>query len=149
RASATSALALRHVQAHGRADERLECALIDLLSFAEVDGTTRSALETGVEEPRRIPHRRPVSEGQLHGALIALAGAENAVVGPHRHVPLPLLDDIRIGFLDQRAKPAQCLAAPIVQLCDPCVDQPGRRLTALPRALLRGHMRPLYALTGI
>ena len=37
--------------------------------------------------------------------------------------PLPLLDDVGIGFLDQGAEPAEHLAPPVAQLLDPRVDQ--------------------------
>src|SRR5262249_32815091 len=52
------------------------------------------------------------------------AGAENAVVRPHRHAaPLPFLDDFGIGFFHESADAAQRFAPPIVQLFDSPVDE--------------------------
>src|SRR5262249_38041477 len=94
----------------------------------EVDGTPGVPIKTGIEEPRRILQSRAFGEGHLHDALVGLARADHAIVVPHRNPsPLPLLDHVWIGFLDQGTEPAQHLAPPVAQLLDPCVDQLGRR----------------------
>src|SRR5262249_16375291 len=60
-----------------------------------------------------------------------LAGADQAVVRPHRNAPLPFLDDFGIRFLHQSAQPAEHLAPPVAELLDSRVDPLGRRLAAL------------------
>src|SRR5690606_19519890 len=75
-------------------------------------------------------------EGHLHDVLVGLAGAEDAVVLPHRNpAPLPRLDHVGIGLLDQASDPGKRLAPPIAQFPDPLVDQLGRRLSVLRPAL--------------
>ena len=50
---------------------------------------------------------RALGEGHLHDALVGLAGADDAVVRPNRDAaPLPLLDHVGVGLLDQRAERA-------------------------------------------
>ena len=39
-----------HVQRHGRANKSLQCLLVNLLALVEIDGTSRVAIEAGVEE---------------------------------------------------------------------------------------------------
>ena len=95
------ALSGRLVQGHGGANESLQRLLVYLRAVVEVDGTPCVPVKTGVEEARRILQSRPFGEGQLHDVLVSLAGADNAVVLPHRNPsPLPFLDDFGIGFFD-------------------------------------------------
>ena len=83
----------------------------------------RVPLEAGVEEASRILQRRALRERELHVVLVRLAGADHPVVLPHRDAsPLPLLHDIRVGLLDQRAQRAERLAPPVAELLDPLVD---------------------------
>ena len=42
---------------------------------------------------------------------------------PHGTHPLPFLDDVRVGFLDELAHPAQRLPTPVPELGDALVDQ--------------------------
>jgi hypothetical protein len=64
-----------------------------------------------------------LSEGQLHGALVGLAGAEDPGLLPHRNpAPLHLLDHVGQGLPDERPNPHQRLAAPVVQVLDVPVD---------------------------
>src|SRR5262245_34734520 len=133
----SSAFGFGLVQGHGGANESLQRLLVDLLALVEVDGSPCVALETGVEEARRIVEGRAFGEGHLHHALVGLACADQSVVRPHRNPsPLPLLDDVGIGFLDQGTEPAEHVAAPVAQLLDSRVDQLRRRLTLLRPALL-------------
>src|SRR5215469_1987368 len=131
--------ALGPVQGHGGANERLQRLLVYRLALAEVDGTPRVPLETRVEEARRILQSRPLGEGHLHDVLVGLTGADQSLVRPHWHAsPFPLLDDFRIGFLDQGTEPAEHLAPPVAQLLDSRVYQLRRRLGFLRAALLHG-----------
>ena len=58
-------------------------------------------------------------EGQLHDSLVRLAGADDAVVLPHRNAaPLPRLDHLRVGLSDESSDPGERLAPPIAQLLD-------------------------------
>src|ERR1051326_8538176 len=102
------------VQGHGGANESLQRFLVYLLALVEVDGTPCVPVKTGVEESRRILQSRPFGEGHLHDVLVSLSCADQSVVRPHRNSsPLPLLDDLGIGFLDQAAEPAEHLAPPV------------------------------------
>ena len=82
-----------------------------------VDDETAAAIDpvkTGVEEARRILQGRPFGEGHLDDVLVSLACTDQSVVRPHRHrSPLPLLDDVGIGFLDEGPEPAEHLAPPV------------------------------------
>src|SRR4029077_12788457 len=121
--------------------------LVDLLALAEVDRAPRVPAETGVEEAPRILQSGPLGEGHLHDLLVRLARAEDPVVVPRRNAaPLPLLDDVGIGVLDQGAEPAEELAPPVVELGDSLVDQLGRRLARLRVAVLHGC--PLFFVPG-
>src|SRR4030095_583018 len=112
------------VQGHGCPDEPLQRRLVDLLALVEVDGAPCVSLEARVEETRRVLQRRPFGEGHLQDALVGLARADDAVVRPHRHPsPLPLLDDVGVGFLHERTETAEHLAPPVAPLLDPRVDQ--------------------------
>src|SRR5215831_13004308 len=108
------ALGSRLVQGHGGAKESLQSPLVYLLALVEVDGAPCVPVKTGVEEAARILQSRPFGEGHLHDVLVSLACADQSVVRPHRNPsPLPLLDDLGIGFLDQGAEPAEHLAPPV------------------------------------
>ena len=79
-----------------------------------------------LNSPRRILERSSFEESQFHDALVGLAGADDPVVVPHGDAsPFPLLDYIRVGFLDQRPAGGQRLAPPVAKLGDPPVDQCG------------------------
>src|SRR5262245_6655037 len=107
------ALGFRRVHRYRCANQSLQRLLIELLAFTEVDRTPRISLHSRVAKPGRILDRRALGEGHLHDALVGLAGTYDSVVRPHRDAPLPFLDDLRIGFLDQRTEPAEHLAAPV------------------------------------
>src|SRR6185437_5238631 len=110
------------------ADERLEGTGIDVITLAEIDGAPGIAVEAGVEQARRVLERGALEEGQLHDAFIALAGADDAVVRPHRNPsPLPLLDHIGVRLPDERADASEHLAPPVAQLLDPRGDELRRR----------------------
>src|SRR6202795_4214099 len=86
------------------ANERLERGLVNLFSFVDVDRAAYVSVETSVEETGRILQRRALGEGKLHGLLVGFACADDAVVRPNRSAhPLPLLDDVRVCFLDELA----------------------------------------------
>src|SRR5262249_29663279 len=115
---------LRLVQRDGGLHERHERLLVDRLSLLEVDRAARVALEARVEQARRILQRGALEEGQLDHLLVRLAGADDAVVLPHRDAaPLPRLDDVGIGPLDQSAQSPEQLAAPVAELLDAPIDQ--------------------------
>ena len=76
-------------------DERLERGLVERFSFMDVDGAADVSLEARVEETGRVFQRRAIGEGQFHGVLVGLAGADDPVMRPDRGRPLPLLDDVQ------------------------------------------------------
>src|SRR4051812_35417819 len=125
------------VQADGGSDEGHERLLIDLVVLVDVDGASGVALEARVEQSGGILQRGALEERELHGALVRLAGADPALVRPHRNPwigrlsPLPLLDHVGVGLFDEGAKPGQGLSPPVAQFLDPCLDQLGRRLGVL------------------
>src|SRR5580704_13264605 len=109
------------------------------LAFVEVDRAADVSVEARVEEAGRILQRRALGEGELHHPLVRFARADHAVVRPHRRAhPLPLLDDVRVGLLDEVAHPAERLPAPVPELGDSLRDEIRCRL-ALARA------RPVHA----
>src|SRR2546428_2163991 len=126
----------RTVEGDRLANERLEGGLVNFFSFVDVDRAAYVSVETRVEETRRIFERRALGEGKLHDTLVGFAGANDAVVGPNRSAhPLPLLDDVRVCFLDELAHSAESFPTPIPELGDSFRDEVRCRL-ALARARL-------------
>src|SRR5437773_5330304 len=110
RADGASGRSLRRVQCHGGANERLQRLCINLVALMEIDGTPGVAFEAGVEEARRVLQRGALGEGQLHGALVRLTGADDSGVLPHRDPsPLPLLDHLGVGLLDEHSDTSEHL----------------------------------------
>src|SRR4051812_35474592 len=101
RATRTSLLCRGLVQPGRGLDECLQRLLVYLLAFAKIDGAPEVAFETGIEEAGWILERGTLGKGHLHGALVGLARADDAIVRPHRDAPLPLLHHVGIGRLDQ------------------------------------------------
>src|ERR1039457_3872835 len=111
RAGSISLLPWSAVQGHGGANQSFQSLLVHLVAFAEVDGAPQIALETGIEEACGVIQKGALGEGHLYDTLVGLAGADDPIVGPHRHpsgvrrfFPLALLDDFRVGLLDQSAE---------------------------------------------
>src|SRR5207247_10118172 len=109
----------RTVEGDRLANERLAGGLVNVFSFVDVDRAACVSVETRVEETGRIFERRALGEGKLHDILIGFAGADDAVVRPNRGAgfgwfdPLPLLDSVRVCFLDERAHSAEGFASPV------------------------------------
>src|SRR5215510_10599891 len=103
----------RPVEGNCLPNEGLERGLVNVFSFVDVDRAAYVSVEARVEETGRIFQRCALGEGQLHDILIGFASADDAVVGPNGGAgfgwfdPLPLLDDVRVGFLDERAHPVE------------------------------------------
>src|SRR5687767_101556 len=129
----------RPVEGDRLANERLERGLVNVFSFVDVDRATYVSVETRVEETGRILQRRALREGQLHDILIGFAGADDAVVRPNWCAgfgwfdPLPLLDNVRVCFLNQLAHSAEGFPAPVPEFGDSFRDELRCRL-ALARA---------------
>src|SRR5207249_12307617 len=88
------------------------------------------AIEAGVEEACWVLKCGPLGKGHLHDVLVRLAGADQSVVRPHwTPSPLPPLDHLGVGLLDQCAELGEHLAPPVAQLLDPLVYHPRRRLS--------------------
>ena len=118
------------------ANERLEGGLVNFFSFVDVDRAAYVSVETRVEETGRILQRRALGEGKLHDILIGFASADDAVVRSDRSAPpLPLLDDVRVCFLDELAHSAEGSPTPAPESGDSFRDELRRRL-ALARARL-------------
>src|SRR5213596_2977487 len=129
----------RTVEGHGLPDERLERGLVNFFSFVDVDRAAYVSVETRVEETGRILQRRALGKGKLHDVLVGFASADDAVVRPNRGAgfgwfdPLPLLEDVRVCLLDERAHSAEGLRAPVPEFGDSFRDELRCRL-ALARA---------------
>ena len=83
-----------------------------------------------LKRPDGSPKCGPLRKGHLHDVLVRLAGADQSVVRPHRNPsPLPLLDHLGVGLLDQCAELGEHLAPPVAQLLDPLVYHPRWRLS--------------------
>src|SRR5277367_3099273 len=118
------------------ANERLEGGLVNFFSFVDVDRAAYVSVETRVEETGRILQRRALGEGKLHDILVGFASADDAVVRPNRSAhPLPLLDDVRVCFLDELAHSAEGFPAPVSEFGDSFRDELRCRM-ALARACL-------------
>src|SRR4051794_21470259 len=135
------------VQADGSSDEGRKRLLIDLIALVEVDRAPGVAVEARVEQSRGVVERGALEECEFHDALVRLAGADQALVRPHRNpwigslFPLPLLDRVGVGLSDQSAKRGEGRAPPVTQFVDPCVYQLRWRLDLLPGALRHGLRR--------
>src|SRR2546427_4481009 len=125
----------RTVEGDRLANERLEGGRVNVFSFVDVDRAAYVSLETRVEETGRILQRRALDESKLHDTLVGFAGADDAVVGPNRVAPLPLLDDVRVCLLDELAHAAEGFPAPVPEFGDSLRDELRCRL-ALVRARL-------------
>jgi hypothetical protein len=109
----------RTVEGDRLANERLEGGLFNFISFVEVDRAACVSVETRIEETGRILQRGALGEGKLHDILVGFAGADDAVVRPNRSAhPLPLLDDVRVCFLDELAHSAEGFPAPVPEFGD-------------------------------
>src|SRR2546427_430853 len=126
----------RTVEEDRLANERLEGGLVNLFSFVDVDRAAYVSIETRVEETGRILQGRALGERKLHDSLVGFASADDAVVRPDRSAhPLPLLDDVRVRFLDELAHSAEGFPAPVPEFGDSFRDELRCRL-ALARARL-------------
>src|SRR6266702_5516110 len=119
----------RTVEGDRLANERLEGGLVNFFSFVDVYRAAYVSVEARVEETGRILQRRALGAGKLHGILVGFAGADDAVVRPHRSArilrfhPLPLLDHVRVGLLDELPHSAERFPAPVAELGDSLRDQ--------------------------
>src|SRR5450755_170034 len=126
----------RAVERDRLADERLEGGLVDFSAFENVDRAAYVAVETRVEETGRILQSRALGERELHLILVGFARADDAVVRKNRSAhPLPLLDDVRVCFLDELAHSAEGFPAPVPEFGDSFRDELRCRL-ALARVRL-------------
>src|SRR6185312_11458563 len=127
----------RSIEGNCRTDERLECSCVYFVALMDVDRSPYISIEARIEKLRRVLQRSAFREGELHDRLVRLAGAHDPVVRPDgRPHPLPLFDDVRVGFPDELAHPAQRLASPICEIGDSFVAQlGGRKLLARIRLL--------------
>src|SRR5437773_478304 len=120
------------------ANQRLEGGRVNFFSFVDVDRAAYVSVEARVEETGRILQRRALGEGKFHDILVGFAGADDAVVRPNRSArslrfnPLPLLDDVRVCFLDELAHSAEGFPAPVPELGDSFRDE--RRCGQIGRA---------------
>src|ERR1035437_3034219 len=114
----------RTVEGDRLANERLEGGLVNLFAFVDVDRAACVSVETRVEETGRILQRRALREGKLHDTLVGFAGADDAVVRPNGSAhPLPLLDEVRVFFLDELAHSAEGSPAPVPEFGDSFRDE--------------------------
>src|SRR5208337_3709208 len=135
----------RTVEGDRLANERLEGGLVNFCSFVDVDRAADVPVETRVEETGRILQRRALGECKLHDILVGFASADDAVVRPNRSAdPLPLLDDVRVCFLDELAHSAEGFPAPVPEFGDSFRDELRCRL-----ALARARLFHVLILAGI
>src|SRR6266480_5043836 len=136
----------RTVEGDRLANERLEGGLVNFFSFVDVDRAACVSVETRVEEAGRILQRRALGEGKLYDILVGLASADDAVVRPNRSAhPLPLLDDVRVCFLDELAHSAEGCPAPVPELGDSVRDELRCRLALARARLFRGQFHSCSA----
>src|SRR5437867_939969 len=70
---------------------------------------------------------------------------QTGVPGARGFRPLPLLDDIGVGFLDDCPHPAEGRAAPVRELLDPLVDLFGSIHAAIFASTASTRAKPLFA----
>src|ERR1700691_1685957 len=75
------ALALE-IERHCSADEILQCRLIDLVAFVDVDGAPDIPVEAGVEQTCRVLQRSPPGKCHLDVVVVSLSRADDAAVVP-------------------------------------------------------------------
>src|SRR5207302_3090283 len=139
----------RTVEDDRLANERLEGGLVNFFSFVDVDRAAYVSVETRVEETGRILQRRALGESKIHDTLVGFTRADDAVVRPNRGAhPLPLLNDVRVCFLDELAHSAEGLAAPVPEFGDSFRDELRCRL-ALARARLFHRVSARKPLTSV
>ena len=104
-------------------DQRFEGRAIESVTLAQVNRAARAGVKAGVEQSLRIVERGAPREGQLDLVLVSLAGADDAVVLPHRDAggvrrlaPLAGLGDARNRLADQRADAVESRRAPVAGL---------------------------------
>src|ERR1700688_5293703 len=104
--------------------------------LVNVDRAACVSVANRVEERGRILQRCALGEGKLHDLLVGFSSADDAIVRPNRSAhPLPLLDDVRVCFLDELPHSAEGFPAPVPEFGDSFRDELGCRL-ALARARL-------------
>src|SRR5438874_10963348 len=113
----------RGIGGHRGPDQFLEGGLVELLACANVDGSARVPLETGVEQLPGVLEGGASEEGELHDLLVRLPRTDAAVMGPDRSPhPFPFLLDLGVRVVDDLANPGERLAPPVPQLLDPLCD---------------------------
>src|SRR5213080_4961667 len=125
-------------------NECLQGVRVDGVTFVEIDGTNRLAVQTRVEEPFRILQLGAFWKRQPHGVLEGLAYADDAVVGPDGDslgagglLPLHFFDHPRVGVPDEGPQLAQPLTPPAGHPPDDVIYLSGRGCVAHADALLR------------
>src|SRR3984893_3874599 len=119
----------RTVEGDRLANERHQRGLVNFFSFVDVNRAAYVSVETRIEETGRILQRRALGEGQLHDTLIGFAGADDAALRPNRRAgfgwfdPLPLLDNVRVYFLDEHTHSAEGFPAPVPEFGDSFRDE--------------------------
>src|SRR5262249_20345774 len=125
------------VQGNGGANQSLESLRVNLVAFVKIDGAPGVAFQDRVEKARRVIQRRALGEGHLHRVLVGIRGADQPIVRPRgTPSPLPLIDDLGVGLLDESAEPGERLTSPVAQLLDPGVYQFRRGPGSVRSALL-------------
>src|SRR5205814_2233081 len=114
----------RSVEGDRLANQHLEGGLVNFSSFVDVDRAACVSAETRVEETGGILQGRALGEGKLHDILVGFSSTDDAVVRPNRSAhPLPLLDDVRVCFLDELAHSAKGIPAPVPEFGDSFRDE--------------------------
>ena len=105
-------------------DEIFQSCFVNLLAFVDIDGAPDIAVEAGVEQTGGVFQGSPFGKGHLDDALVRLAGADDAAVGPDRSThPLPLFNDLRVGFVYDLTNFREHLPAPVPKFVDLRVDK--------------------------
>src|SRR5579859_1452908 len=110
------------IEGHCSADEIFQGRLIDSFTFMDIDGASDISLEAGVEKTCGVFQCSTLGEGQLDGALICLARADDAAMRKDGSPPFPFFDDFRVCLVDDSAHFRKHLAAPVPKFFDSLVD---------------------------
>src|SRR6266498_4867645 len=107
------------------ANKILQGGLINVITFAEIDGARCLRIKSSIEETLRILQGSPFEKIELHVVFESAGAANRPDLSPHRGVPLPFLSNVRGSLQNQFVQSGKHFAAPIGQILDLVVNMLG------------------------
>jgi len=111
---------------HGSTDQIVKGALINFVTFVEINRSPFIASKAGVEELVRIWKACALRKGQFYLILVSIAHTDESIVRPARRAhPFPFFDYLWVSIKNNSAKLGKHFAAPVRKVCDLLVNKPG------------------------